>query len=140
MAGRRSRQRSIKHLLTRRAHKAPGGPHMRRIAYFVCAFVALLAAAPQPVAAQGTLTVFAAASLKNALDDVNAAFTKSSGVKVTTSYAASSALARQIENGAPADAFISADLKWMDYVAEKQIKADTRFNLLGNRLVLIAGK
>jgi molybdate transport system substrate-binding protein len=114
---------------------------MRRIAYFVSAFVALLAAAPQPVAAQGTLTVFAAASLKNALDDVNAAFTKSSGVKVTTSYAASSALARQIENGAPADAFISADLKWMDYVAEKkQIKADTRFNLLGNRLVLIAGK
>jgi molybdate transport system substrate-binding protein len=113
---------------------------MRRIAYFVSAIAILLLAA-QPVAAQEALTVFAAASLKNALDDVNAAFSKASGIKVTASYAASSALARQIEAGAPADAFISADLKWMDYVADKkQIKADTRFNLLGNRLVLIASK
>lgn len=93
-----------------------------------------------PAAAQDALTVFAAASLKNALDDVNADFTKATGIKVTASYAASSALARQIEAGAPADLFISADLKWMDYVAEKKlIKTDTRFNLLGNRLVLIAG-
>jgi molybdate transport system substrate-binding protein len=100
-----------------------------------------LGALMQPAAAQETLTIFAAASLKNALDDVNTAFTKASNVKVTASYAASSALAKQIETGAPADVFISADLKWMDYVAEKkQIKADTRFNLLGNKLVLIAGK
>ena len=71
----------------------------------------------------------------------NAAFTKATGVKVTASYAASSALAKQIEQGAPADVFISADLKWMDYVAEhKLIKPDTRVNLLGNRLVLIAPK
>jgi len=102
---------------------------------------AAAAAAPQPAQAQDTLTIFAAASMKNALDDTNAAFTKATGVKVTASYAASSALAKQMESGAPADIFISADLKWMDYVAEKKlIKADSRYNLLGNRLVLIAGK
>ena len=111
---------------------------MHRIASIAFGFAVLFA---QPVAAQETLTVFAAASLKNALDDVNAAFTKAGNVKVTTSYAASSALAKQIEIGAPADAFLSADLKWMDYVQGKNlIKPDTRFNLLGNRLVLIAGK
>ena len=85
--------------------------------------------------------MFAAASLKNALDDANAAFTKATGVKVVASYAASSALAKQIEQGAPADVFVSADLQWMDYAAEhKLIKPDTRVNLLGNRLVLIAPK
>jgi molybdate transport system substrate-binding protein len=85
--------------------------------------------------------VFAAASMKNALDDVNASFTKISGIKVVTSYAASSALAKQLESGAPADIFVSADLQWMDYVAGKNlIKPDTRVNLLGNRLVLIASK
>jgi molybdate transport system substrate-binding protein len=111
---------------------------VHRIASIAFGFAVLFS---QPVAAQETLTVFAAASLKNALDDVNAAFTKASNIKVTASYAASSALAKQIESGAPADAYISADLKWMDYVAgKKQIKTDTRFNLLGNRLVLIAGK
>jgi molybdate transport system substrate-binding protein len=63
----------------------------------------------------------------------------SGGVKVTASYAASSALAKQIEQGAPADVFISADLQWMDYMAgHKLIKPDTRVNLLGNKLVLIA--
>jgi molybdate transport system substrate-binding protein len=103
--------------------------------------VALFAALAAPAAAQQSITVFAAASLKNALDEANAAFTKTAGVKVTASYAASSALAKQIEQGAPADVFISADLAWMDYVAEKKlIKADTRFNMLGNRLVLIAPK
>ena len=89
--------------------------------------------------AQEQITVFAAASLKNALDDTNAAFTKATGTKVVASYAASSALAKQIEQGAPADVFISADLQWMDYLAEhKLIKPDTRVNLLGNKLVLIA--
>jgi molybdate transport system substrate-binding protein len=108
--------------------------------------LALLAAtlwlAPQAASAQDkTLTVFAAASMKNALDDVNAAYTKSTGVKVVSSYAASSALAKQIEGGAPADVFVSADLKWMDYVQDKKaIKTDTRLSLLGNKLVLIAPK
>lgn len=107
----------------------------------IVALVCTLTVAPQHARAEETITVFAAASLKNALDDVNAAFTKASGVKVTASYAASSALAKQIESGAPADAFISADLKWMDYLAGKKlIKPDTRFNLLGNKLVLITGK
>jgi molybdate transport system substrate-binding protein len=102
---------------------------------------AALASAPPTAAAQDSLTVFAAASLKNALDETNAAFSKASGVKVVASYAASSALAKQIEQGAPADLFISADLQWMDYVAERKlIKPDTRVNLLGNRLVLIAPK
>jgi molybdate transport system substrate-binding protein len=88
-----------------------------------------------------SITVFAAASMKNALDDVNAAFLKATGIKVTTSYAASSALARQIEQGAPADIFAAADLDWMDYSAQKKtIKDDSRVNLLGNRLVLIAPK
>ncbi len=93
-----------------------------------------------PVAAQErTVTVFAAASLKNALDDVNVAFTKADGAKVTASYAASSTLMKQIEQGAPADVFASADLDWMDYGSQKKvIKDDTRANLLGNRLVLIA--
>ena len=96
-------------------------------------------AGAQPAVAQESITVFAAASLKNALDDTDAAFTKATGVRVVASYAASSALAKQIESGAPADVFISADLKWMDYVADKKlIKPDTRINLLGNRLVLIA--
>jgi molybdate transport system substrate-binding protein len=90
-------------------------------------------------AQERTITVFAAASMKNALDDINAAFLKATGTKVTTSYAASSALARQLEQGAPAEVFASADLEWMDYSAgKKTVKDDTRVNLLGNRLVLIA--
>ncbi len=88
-----------------------------------------------------TITIFAAASLKNALDSAAAAYDKSTGNKVVISYAGSSALAKQIEQGAPADIFISADLDWMDYVQKKKlIKDDTRFDLLGNRLVLIAPK
>jgi molybdate transport system substrate-binding protein len=91
------------------------------------------------VAQEKSITVFAAASMKNALDDINAAFLKATGTKVTASYAASSALARQLEQGAPADVFASADLEWMDYSASKKtIRHDTRVNLLGNRLVLIA--
>ena len=85
-----------------------------------------------------TITVFAAASLTNALDDVDTVFTTQSGIKIVVSYGASSALARQIEQGAPADIFASANLQWMDYGVRK--KADTRVNLLGNKLVLIAAK
>ena len=95
----------------------------------------MAAAAPAPA----PVTVFAAASLKNALDDVGAAYVGAGGTPVRFSYAASSAIARQIEQGAPADLFISADLDWMDYVAKKNlIQADTRVNLLGNKIVLIA--
>jgi len=85
--------------------------------------------------------VFAAASLKDALDAADAGWTKDSGKQVVASYAASSALAKQIEQGAPADIFISADEDWMNYLAERKlIKTDTRFDLLGNTLVLIAPK
>jgi molybdate transport system substrate-binding protein len=105
--------------------------------------VAAFAAMPLalPAAAAEKVTVFAAASLRNALDAANAAWQKETGNETTVSYAASSALAKQIEAAAPADLFISADLAWMDYVAEKKlIKEDTRSNLLGNRIVLVAPK
>lgn len=95
-----------------------------------------------PAAAKDkTLTIFAAASMKNALDELNNAYTAKTGVKVVASYAASSALAKQLEQGAPADAFISADTDWMDYsTAKKTINEPTRVNLLGNKIVLIAPK
>jgi molybdate transport system substrate-binding protein len=108
------------------------------------AFAAALAATAGPqsaLAQEQTITVFAAASMKNAVDDIDAAFTKATNIKVAASYAASSALMKQIEEGAPADVFASADLDWMDYGSQKKvIKDDTRVNLLGNRLVLIAPK
>src|SRR5262245_52482459 len=111
----------------------------QRVTAIVALFVML--AVPFAAAQDRTITVFAAASMKNALDDTNAAFTKSTGIKVVASYAASSALMKQIEQGAPADVFASADLDWMDYGSQKNvIKDDTRLNLLGNRLVLIASK
>jgi molybdate transport system substrate-binding protein len=91
--------------------------------------------------AEEKLTVFAAASLTNALTEVDAQYEKATGIKVVHSFAASSALAKQIENGAPADIFISADLKWMDYLQDKSlINKATRRDLLGNTLVLIAPK
>lgn len=102
---------------------------------------ALLSLAPlsAALAQERPVTIFAAASLKNALDAATAAYQAQTGGAVTISYAASSALARQIEAGAPADLFISADQDWMDHVAKAGlIQADSRVTLLGNRLVLIA--
>lgn len=94
-----------------------------------------------PAFAQDGSTVFAAASLKNALDAVNEACAADVGSKATISYAASSALAKQIEEGAPADMFISADLDWMKYLADKNLtKPDTEVKLLGNEIVLVAPK
>ena len=105
------------------------------------ALVAVALPPTQASAQDASLTVFAAASMKNALDETDVAFTKATGVKVVASYAATSALMKQIEQGAPADVFISADLRWMDYAAaHKLIKQDTRTNLLGNVLVLVAAK
>jgi molybdate transport system substrate-binding protein len=102
----------------------------------------LLAAGLSPAGAEDkTIIVFAAASMKNALDEVDAAYTARTGVKFIVSYAASSVLARQIEQGAPADVFVSADTDWMDYaISKKTIKEPTRVNLLGNSIVLIAPK
>ena len=85
------------------------------------------------------LVVFAAASLKDAFDEAGALFTRDTGVEVKFSYAGSLALARQIEQGAPADIFASADQESMDYAASrKAIRADSRFDLLGNSLVVVA--
>jgi molybdate transport system substrate-binding protein len=85
------------------------------------------------------VTVFAAASLKEALDEQSRLFEAGTGNKTIISYGASNALAKQIEAGAPADMFISADLDWMDYVDQRHLlMADTRVNLLRNTLVLIA--
>jgi len=115
---------------------------MYRLAGIFAAFVMLLGAACSPaVARDKTITVFAAASMKNALDDIDAAYTAKTGVKLVASYAASSALAKQVEQGAPADIFVSADTDWMDYAtAKKNINESTRVNLLGNSMVLIAPK
>jgi molybdate transport system substrate-binding protein len=82
--------------------------------------------------------VFAAASMKTALDAAAAAWKADTGKTVSIAYASSATLAKQIEQGAPADIFISADLKWMDYLEKsKLIRAGTRRNLFGNKLVLI---
>lgn len=105
-------------------------------------YVSLIALLLSTVAyGEEKLTVFAAASLANVLTEVDAQYEKESGVKITHSFAASSTLAKQIENGAPADVFISADLKWMNYLQDKSlINKTSRKNLLGNTLVLIAPK
>jgi molybdate transport system substrate-binding protein len=104
--------------------------------------LALLGSTFSPaVADDKVLTVFAAASMKNALDDVDKAFAAKTGIKVNASYAASSTLAKQIAQGAPADVFVSADTDWMDYsIKKKDINAATRVDLLGNSIVLIAPK
>ncbi len=106
-----------------------------------CGGLALAFAAGFPAAHadEGKVTVFAAASMKNALDAVNKVCAAEVGEEATISYAASSALAKQIEEGAPADVFISADLDWMKYLHDKNlVKADTEKQLLGNAIVLVA--
>ena len=109
------------------------------LAAFTVAFTALIVQAHG--AEEKSITVFAAASMRNALDEVNTVFTNRSGINVVSSYAASSALMKQIERGALVDVFLSADTEWMDYGAKRNlIKNDTRKNLLGNRLVLAAPK
>lgn len=102
-------------------------------AAFALGAASAVGAEPQP------LLLFAAASLKNTLDDIDATWQRDTGKSVTASYAASSTLAKQIENGAPADLFISADTEWMDYLEQRKLlKPGSRGDLLGNTLVLIA--
>ena len=112
---------------------------MNRIAGVFAALVVLAGATVSATAQEKTIIVFAAASMKNALDDIDAAYTAKTGVKIIVSYGPSSGLAKQIEQGAPADVFISADTDWMDYaIAKKNISEPSRVNLLGNSIVLIA--
>jgi molybdate transport system substrate-binding protein len=109
---------------------------LRRLARpLAAAVVCLVAASP----ACADPIVFAAASLKEALDAAGAAWASRSGARPVISYAASSALARQIEQGAPADVFVSADAAWMDWAdARALLRAGTRATLVSNRLVLVA--
>lgn len=112
--------------------------------YLLAVALALLLLGPFALTARAAeprpgLTVFAAASLKEAMDEAAAAYQREHGIPVRVSYAASSALARQIEQGAPADVFFSADLEWMDYLQLRgNVDPAARHNLLGNQLVLIA--
>ena len=100
-----------------------------------------LCVAGHALADEGKVTVFAAASLTNAMQDIAKEYKKEKNVDVVSSFASSSTLARQIEAGAPADLFISADQKWMDYAVEKKsIDTASRATLLGNSLVVVAPK
>lgn len=91
--------------------------------------------------AENKVTVFAAASLSNAITDIAMAYEKEKSTQIQTSFASSATLAKQIEKGAPADIFVSADTKWMNYLQEKNmLKVASKVNLLGNQLVLIAPK
>jgi molybdate transport system substrate-binding protein len=115
---------------------------MRRRRWLAGTMAALLslgaAAAPRAHASGGVL-VFAAASLANVLGDLDAAFTARTGIHVTSSLAASSTLAKQIEAGAPADVYFSADLQWMDYLQQRGLlRTGSRHDVAGNSLVLIA--
>lgn len=106
---------------------------------FVALVLSVCALAPVRAGAEEVL-VFAAASLKTALDEIVPAFEQQTGHEVTLSYAASSVLARQIQLGAPADLFISANVDWMDVLQEQDlIDTASRVDLLGNGLVLIGG-
>ena len=102
------------------------------------ALAAVLALSAAPVAADEVM-VFAATSLKNALDTIAADYEAATGNSVTISYAGANALAKQIIGGAPADIFISAAVNWMDAVeTEGLVVEGTRKDLLGNTLVLVA--
>jgi len=105
---------------------------------FALGLAAVLDLAHQPASAQEKTIVFAAASLTNAFQDIGAAYKEKTGKDVTFSLAASSALAKQLEQGAPAAIFASADLKWMDYTDGKGLTLkETRVTPIGNSLVLI---
>src|SRR5215469_11123169 len=141
MPGRHMRGARVHHVSWRRSTRVARKTSTSRV--FASVLIVLTIGAATAACSQDkTITVFAGTSLKDALDDVDAAFTKQTGVKVVAArYDASSALMKQIEGGAPADAFLSADLHWMDYGVEKKfINESTRFDLLGNVLVLIAGR
>lgn len=115
------------------------GTAMKRLPLLLALMLAFGLGADRAAAQDQRLVVFAAASLKDALDEVNAAYKQAKGIEVVVSYASSGQLIKQIEQGAPAEVFISADLDSMDYGSEKKAVQDkTRVNLLGNKLVLVA--
>ncbi|WP_017909971.1 molybdate ABC transporter substrate-binding protein, partial [Xanthomonas sp. SHU 199] len=93
----------------------------RPLRRLLCLCTLIVATAIAPVSAQTPLTVFAAASLKESLDEAASAYQRTHGTPVQVSYAASSTLARQVEQGAPADVFVSADQEWMDYLQQRKL-------------------
>lgn len=106
---------------------------------FVCTLLLIHGSQITSNADSAQVKVFAAASLTNAINEIGEMYFKKDGIKVVPSFASSSTLAKQIENGAPADIFVSADLQWMDYLADKKALVEgTRFDLLGNKLALIS--
>ena len=112
-------------------------PMLARFAFMFAAF----AAAALPARAGEPVVIFAAASLKTALDEAAALFQARDGTSVRISYAGSLALARQLEQGAPADIFAAADVDTMDYAQKSGVlRAESRFNFLGNRLVLVTAR
>ena len=105
----------------------------------IAALLSLGASHARAAQAPGGVLVFAAASLANVLGDLDKAFTARTGIRVTSSLAASSTLAKQIEAGAPADVYFSADLQWMDYLQQRGLlRAGSRHDVVGNSLVLVA--
>lgn len=115
---------------------------MMRFCKILClATVLLLVSTVHGVSAQGDVTVFAAASATNALTEIGTMYEESGQDKAVFSFASSSTLAKQIENGAPADVFLSANAQWMDYLADKKMLVEeSRKDLLGNRIVFIVPK
>ena len=118
-------------------------PYLLRLATLLalaCASLPSIAIAAQGDSKAGkSIIVFAAASLTDALDEIDKAYTAQNGVEVKASFAASSALARQIESGAKAEVFFSADEEWMDYLVQRNLlQPGTRHDVVGNRLVMIA--
>src|SRR5690242_19445410 len=117
-------------------------PDMQRRRWMAGAMVTLLSlgtAGARAADRSGRVLVFAAASLANVLGEIDEAFAARTGIRVTSSLAASSTLAKQIEAGAPADIYFSADLQWMDYLQQRGLlRAGSRHDLVGNSLVLIA--
>ena len=113
----------------------------RRLSALLVALLTMTPVAPAQSAdgAKPELLVFGAASLTDVLQEIGKTYTRETGQAVKFSFASSSALARQIESGARVDAFVSADLEWMDYLqARNLIEPATRRNVAGNRLVLVA--
>lgn len=116
---------------------------IQRLLIYAIAVVMLLAPWGLTSAVQAaepeSVTVFAAASTTNAINDIGKIFAEKGKGKIVPSYASSSTLAKQIENGAPANVFVSADEPWMNYLEERKlIEPGSRFDLLGNKLALIA--
>jgi molybdate transport system substrate-binding protein len=107
---------------------------------FLKCFVATVAFLTSQTSVQAeAINVFAAASMKTALDQIDTAFQAKTGTEIVATYGSTATLAKQVEEAAPADIFISADIKWMDELASKNlIKTESRKNLTGNTLVLVA--